>query len=778
MRQLFSKILSITTSFALLAASYPVYAVAPASVPGFVKTLTPHERFGSVDSFYEGRGAKMPRLIVVADLHAHVDVQRNLMGILEKLVPTLRGESNKKIPVFLEGGWRSNLEEPLKGFSHPNVRRFMNEYYLHKAELGGPQAYSEKVAGSNQVTMIGVEDKEEYLVNKAIFAKSYPARKQVLEALKFQEAALRLLEDGVEARTYRKLQSMRQKYNEGRLGSERFAKSLVRLANRYKINDRHVTVLRNLRSADPAQVEIAFAQVYRNVSVKLSENRPWTSFLRAKLPNEDAVRLNLSKVTADMDLLKRLVANQLTPSEVSLAISRIANLEQTAELLLKDQPVAVNAKDVIRQSLEFYPMAVLRDQTLVKNSLKSLESFGTDATGILIAGGFHTDAIGKYLKDQRIPYLIIHPNVSRELTTEEQLNYVKRMGNEHVTINELKSDLDAIRSGRLSKGKKASVTFLGAQQNVSQPGEPGTPVTDQFLAGYPAIKMGLETMEGPAYDFAVQLMSNMGLDINNLNRDTLMLVRGDDGKLHVQGEENRPNVLANLLTQRFQAAGVTVPETYQVDILPDAEAILRTGGESDSTMDGDRGRMRIAASRYQALQQEGTPEAYSVQEANLMRATHVAEHEVAHAVAARRPQAAAARQSEAATVALGIAQTGQSIAARLGDRAVGRIADAILPQVQAGAATQAQATGFMQTVANVLTPKTFKGLKAKSVKQVAMQLAKSNALPGATPEQIESILAGMEGDMALAMAQRGVSGPLARKLLPVWLSLKATRLAA
>src|SRR5689334_17042231 len=40
-------------------------------------------------------------------------------------------------------------------------------------------------------------------------------------------------------------------------------------------------------------------------------------------------------------------------------------------------------------------------------------------------------------KKRQIPYLVIHPNVSRELTTDEQLNYVKRMVNEHVTINEL-----------------------------------------------------------------------------------------------------------------------------------------------------------------------------------------------------------------------------------------------------------------------------------------------------------------------------------------------------
>jgi hypothetical protein len=758
MRQYLSKILSITLSFTLLTASLPVNA-APAATPAFVKALTPPEQFGSVVSFDNARGAKMPRLVVVADLHAHLGVQRNIMGILEKLVPTLRGVNKKKVPVFLEGGWLPNLEEPLKGFSNSNVRRFMNEYYLHKAELGGAQAYSEKIAGSQQVTLLGVEDKEEYLANKAIFAQSYPARKQVLEALKFQEAALSLLQDSIEGRSYRKLQSLRQQYNEGRLSADNFAKKLVRLANRFHINDRYVAVLKNLRTADPSQVEVAFSQVHRNVSAQLAKNRPWTSFLRAKLHNEADVRLNLAKVTADMDLLKRLVANQLTPSEVTLAMSRIADLEQTAELLLKDQPVAVNAKDVIRQSLEFYPMAFLRDETLVKNSLKSLEPFGTETTGILVAGGFHTDAIAQYLKERQIPYLVIHPNVSRDVTTEEHLNYVKRMGNEHVSAGELQSDLADIRSGRLNKSTKSSVSFFGAKEHVVQPGD--KLASDGFFQGYPALKNGLEAMPGDAYDQAVKAMDAMGLDVNNSDRETMTLVTGADGKYHVQGQEDRPSVIADLVNDRFAGSGVTRPETLQIDAIPDKEAILTTGGEADYTALKDRARIRMASSRFRALTDlaENKPFGGSREEANAIRAINVLQHETAHA----------AGQSEANTIAAGLAQTGRSVAMHLGDEAVGRIANAILPQVQAGKATQAQSEGIMQKVSTIFTPK---ALKSKSVQEVAVELAGS--LPGATPEQVAAMMSAYEGSLVLAAAQRGHSGPLRARLAKTWRNMRMT----
>jgi hypothetical protein len=771
-----TKFLSILTSASLVIPSFIGSAGAigaPAAMPGFVKALTPPESLGYVASSFDAGGAKKPRLVIVADLHAHVEVQRNIMGILDTLVPAIRGTSEKKVPVFLEGGWTAGLEEPLRGFSHPNVRHFMDEYYLYKAELSGPQAYSEKIAGSNQVSMIGVEDKEEYLANKAVFAKSYPARKQVLEDIKFQEAALGLLQDSVEGRSYRKLQDMRTKYNDGQLSAEKFAKTLVRLAHRFNLQNRYVEVLMNMPSSDPAQVEIAFAQVYRDVSGQLANNRPWTSYLRTKLPNEDAVRANLSKVTADLDLLKRLISNQLTPAEVTLAMSRIADLEQTANLILKDQPVTISAHEVILQSLEFYPLAFLRDEILAKNSLKSLEKFGADATGILVAGGFHTDAITQYLKDRQIPYLLIHPNVTREITTVEQLNYVKRMGGEHVTMSELKSDLDAIQSGRVAQGAKSSVSFIGVEQVQAQPNSPATKdtpdTTEKFFDGYQSVQDLLKSDDVEKYTQGVREMEKLGLDIHNADKLVLTFQLGADGKTYQMEGQEGPSIFASLLNARLAAApGAARPKTMRLEVNPDKWMMLETGGEADysSTANGNTGIMRIAGSRFRAVEALQTikPAAGSVQEANAIRGITAIAHENEHT----------GKWSEADTTAMGLAHAGKAVATHLGDDAVGRMAAAILPQIAVGDATKSLVTTksgvttLKQKFADIFTPKAF---KVKTVQEISVELAKE--IPGSSPDQVAQMLNSMGNTLEVRVAMFG--GPtsgLRKKIANAWANMR------
>ena len=152
---------SLSLALAVTSAPLPAGAVGPmaATGPSFVAKLTPPEKFGYVASSFAPKGETNPRIILISDLHAHVEVQHNIKGILEHLVGQLRGSgsamSNKTVPIFVEGGWAPHLEEPLKPIQNSAARTFLKEYFLQKAEYGAAQAYSEKVAGTNQVVLIG-----------------------------------------------------------------------------------------------------------------------------------------------------------------------------------------------------------------------------------------------------------------------------------------------------------------------------------------------------------------------------------------------------------------------------------------------------------------------------------------------------------------------------------------------------------------------------------------------------------------------------------------------
>jgi hypothetical protein len=469
-----SKIFSTSLSLAMAVTSAPIPAGAigpmEATAPAFASRFAPAEKFGYVSSsFSPNKDAKAPRLIVLSDLHAHVEVQHNLIGIMRDLVNKLNPAPGKQVPIFVEGGVDKHLEEPLRTVPDAKTRSFLSEYLLQKSRIGSAQAFSEEIAGSGKVRLIGVEDPTAYRFNRKQYLKTYPERKQLLMALAREEKALRQLSKYVVNGSFEKVQSMRDDYNAGRLGADRYARALLRYADRFHLTGPAVDVLRNVQQAPAGDLDNAFANVYRVVAEKLSAKAPWTAFLRRSLGNEQTMRENIARFDADFDLLKRLVANQLTPGEVRQALIRLPSLKAMA-MSLAGPELGNGVSKVVEESLDFYPYALIRDGILVKNSLHELDAAGDpEATGILVVGGFHTDAILEYLRNNGISYLHINPSITRDLTSAEQINYVKRMGDEPVTPEELSNDL-----ATLSKGGK-SVSNSSAAGVVSNTADPALP---------------------------------------------------------------------------------------------------------------------------------------------------------------------------------------------------------------------------------------------------------------------------------------------------------------
>jgi len=525
---------SLSLALAVSSAPIPVGAIGPveASAPAFVAKLTPPEQFGYVASSYAPNGETRPRLIVIADLHAHLEVQRNIVEMLDFMVKKLTSGndqlSESVAPIFVEGGWTDKLEHPLAFIHNSNLRSILAKYFMAKAEIPATQAFSERYPNGKNFTLTGVENYKEYQANRERFAKTYPMRKRLLDAIARHEAAMQDLASTVEPGAFDRLSAMRQDYLSGKISAEKYSKGLVRLAARFGVSNSAIDTLKNVSNASSSNVDMALHTAHRSIVRAISKEKPFTAHFRKSLGNEDIIRENVALVDSYLDLLKRTLSNQLTPEEVPLAYARLLEMTQVADLLLKKDGLAIDIQNALQESLAFYPLAMMRDTTLVENSLKALEKNPTQTTGILVAGGFHVGTIADYLRDHKIPYMVVHPSVTRDLSVGEQINYVKRMAREHVTVEEFRADF---ANGFGKKTVEASglsapaISNLPSEVTPVKPEEPPTGIggfggsaeaEDALLAAVTATHEGKPLIISKAA--GIQLENGVTADAENLAR--------------------------------------------------------------------------------------------------------------------------------------------------------------------------------------------------------------------------------------------------------------------
>jgi hypothetical protein len=693
-----SQVLSVTLSAALALTSTPwtAFAAGPVgmSAPAFVNAFTPAEKLGYVASSYSpDANAKHPRLVIVSDLHGHVEVQRNIMGIIDKVVNKLRGDgASKAVPVFVEGGWTSNLEEPLRVVANGNTRTFLREYYLQKAEMSAAQAYSEQVAGSGKVSVIGVEDEKEYKANKAEFAKSYEARRRLLQALELQELSLKKLSNAISNDSFEALHQAREDYFAGRLSSDQYAKLLAHKAIRRKVASSYVETLKNASTANADTLEFALEETYRQVVTSVAAKAPLSAMLQPSLGDDRTLRVQVARSDADLDILKRLVSNQLTPAEVPVAMNRMPALIQLAKALLGKDAEKLNIENVVRESLDFYPYAIMRNESLAKNSIANLDRMGADTTGILVVGGFHSQAITDYLRAHHISYMEINPTITRDETAQEELNYVKRVCDQHITPKELDNDLKWLRGEQHRQEAAGSAT---AVHSDLEQGNPGPGDVQKFVAGVTPTALAVMAQEGPVLAKTIALAAQQtglvfaaedasvvaqrektieskikaaakkeeslaGLDLTG---PSLTLRRNADGQWTANGHASPYwEQLANSILDEESNQGV---EVLHIKMLKDSDT-EKLGGKgavfgnikTDKELVIGLTEKRFVPIEKLSVKDKLDPE----QRALAMRAIHVFGHELRHALTrttAERTQngeAKAFREGIAAAVVMGLHQ--------------------------------------------------------------------------------------------------------------------------
>jgi hypothetical protein len=69
----------------------------------------------------------------------------------------------------------------------------------------------------------------------------------------------------------------------------------------------------------------------------------------------------------------------------------------------------------------FYSIANQRSKSIIKNCLNQL-NLENELAGILVTGGFHRNTITTYLKEMKIPFIVLQPKT--ELSEEDDKRYI------------------------------------------------------------------------------------------------------------------------------------------------------------------------------------------------------------------------------------------------------------------------------------------------------------------------------------------------------------------
>lgn len=109
--------------------------------------------------------------------------------------------------------------------------------------------------------------------------------------------------------------------------------------------------------------------------------------------------------------------------------------------------------DAVQNSIprleDFYSIAIKRDKSLVDNTLNEIKKEKLQAA-VLITGGFHSEGITKLLERQGISYLVVSPNITKDVPSP----YIQILTNQRTPFEEL-----LVGSGEAKQGMLAPLSL-------------------------------------------------------------------------------------------------------------------------------------------------------------------------------------------------------------------------------------------------------------------------------------------------------------------------------
>lgn len=421
---------------------------APKSEPTLAARWAPPSEFGQVVDASASTSSQKPAVIHIQDLHANYGVQSNIAKLLEHYDRQL-GAGNYKVAV--EGAQGPVVVTELGKISDRSFKEKVSDRLMQEAELTGAEYFA--IVHGRTDLLWGVEDERYHRANITLFKETYKGKRLLARALAGLEKELEPIKAQHYNRAMKKLDRRMEAYQKGKVDISAFNRSLLRRASKMGIQvSRQYPEISQVSGFAPAKAHVDMDRLMTEQSALFVE-------VGSGLAKNDLQR-NIVKASHELDLLKRLTSEEVTTEEVRRLAPRLSEVAGQIQGLLDSTGTAYDKKnfsDTLSASLDFYAVALLRDQFLAQGSLALLND--KIKTVILITGGFHTPGITSQLKKKNISYITLAPTVT-DHTEKDKALYVTRLMGKHVDPHSFASaKLVAIPTNALSHLKAVVSSF-------------------------------------------------------------------------------------------------------------------------------------------------------------------------------------------------------------------------------------------------------------------------------------------------------------------------------
>jgi hypothetical protein len=176
-----------------------------------------------------------------------------------------------------------------------------------------------------------------------------------------------------------------------------------------------------------------------------------------KLEKDATVRDNARILEEDLQAVNKLINNQAIPQELPAILNRANAAVEHLKLVL---PGSSNLIQPLTASVNFYALALLRDEELFKNTL-AVRELGRQKTTIMVTGGFHTAGLVEQCNRRGLSYVVITPNVRRNDQVDQKL-YIERLLDHHLTPEQVEQGLDWAAMDKIQVVYRPSALFWSA----------------------------------------------------------------------------------------------------------------------------------------------------------------------------------------------------------------------------------------------------------------------------------------------------------------------------
>jgi hypothetical protein len=445
MKILGKQILSATLCLSLLANVCDFSWALPSgnSTPAF---LIPASLGSITERFQAGPSSK--QVILIQDLHAHYQVQKNIAGILTVLAKKLSTGGQGKTPPFslaVEGASGPIDSSVLALFPDPRIKKAAADYLMQEGELTGAEYYA--VMQGLPHLLVGVENGKYYELHRDLFRRTLPDRTQMVSVLKGVQQDLVLVKNRVYSKELKRLQHRLDGYTSGRVSAFRMLSWLK-------------------EEASPYGIEIT--------GWKVADIETAAFLVKAQMADTPAER-DVVQVEQDLALLQKVQELSATEADVRSLGPRFNQFVALFHSLAIANGLSSfnesRVRDLLTSSIDYYALALMRNKPMVDNTLNLIP--GASGQAVLVAGGFHTRLLTQLLRERHVSYVVITPDV-KEINPAYHDLYLKRLNGDLLTPEEvMKSAPERIRQSlslthrlsgiwpiRLNEANLAVGTFL------------------------------------------------------------------------------------------------------------------------------------------------------------------------------------------------------------------------------------------------------------------------------------------------------------------------------